>query len=499
MTLVVITALLVAFIVYLWIGIYLGRRTHDVADLLPLEFSKQARVRNSTEFSASTVATTISLATVVMAFFELASKLGVWLFWTVITTAAGLLVVRLMARQIWQRISLYDHRPTLLEFLGTEFGSESLAYVGAICVSLGFLFAFAVELTVGSKFFAALVPGIPTWTVVIVLSAVSFVYTAIGGFRAVIVTDRLQMISIWLLLLALPAFYVYYVLTHGGWSANIAKVPESILHFSYRPGLTAFLLGIFVINVPTFISDMSIWQRIAGAQEPKTVAAGLWRSVFSAAATWGCIALLACFAFMLIDSGDHRNPLLSVLDTIAHTSSSLSTPVLFFVTLGLYGAMLSTASTQLIAVSHTLYEDVISRARKHPLKQRIDSKRELDISRSILILAAMISTVFVQILSHAGFSIADLVFAIYGAQLGLCPLVISALILSRDRLKEVSVWAVTGISGGFIIGWGSAIVGRLSGSDNLVFMAPVLSLIASTFFLCIGFMAGPRAAINSNK
>ena len=205
MTLVVITALLVAFVVYLWVGIYLGRRTHDVADLLPLEFQKQACVRNSTEFSASTVATTISLATVVMAFFELASKLGLWLFWTVITTAAGLLVVRLMARKIWERISRYDHRPTLLEFLSTEFSSESLGYVGAICVSLGFLFAFAVELTVGSKFFAALVPGIPTWSVVIVLSAVAFVYTAIGGFRAVIVTDRLQMISIWLLLLALPA------------------------------------------------------------------------------------------------------------------------------------------------------------------------------------------------------------------------------------------------------------------------------------------------------
>lgn len=170
MTIVVLTALLLAFVVYLWVGIYLGRRTRDVADLLPLEFSKQACVRSSAEFSASTVATTISLATVVMAFFELASRLGLWLFWTVITTSAGLLVVRLMAKKIWQRMLLYDHRPTLLEFLGTEFSSEALAYVGAICASLGFLFAFAVELTVGSKFFAALIPGIPTWSVVIVLS-----------------------------------------------------------------------------------------------------------------------------------------------------------------------------------------------------------------------------------------------------------------------------------------------------------------------------------------
>ena len=260
MSTIVISALLLAFVVYIVVGLLLGQRTKGVADLLPLGFSRQARVENSTEFSSSTVATTISLATVVMAFFELGQRLGVWLFWAVITTSMGLFVVRLFAKKIWQRISVYDHRPTLHEFLGEEFNSEVLSYIGAICTSLGFLGAFAIELTVGSTFFAGLVPGVPIWGVVIVLSTVAFVYTAVGGFRAVIVTDRIQMISIWLLLTALPVFYIYYVATHNGWAANFKNIPAGTLDFSYREGLIAFLLGIFVINVPTFISDMSIWQ-----------------------------------------------------------------------------------------------------------------------------------------------------------------------------------------------------------------------------------------------
>ncbi|MHC4720980.1 MAG: sodium:solute symporter family transporter, partial [Planctomycetota bacterium] len=471
-------------------GLWLGRRTKGIADLLPVQLSRQARVANASEFSSSTVATTISLATVVMAFFELAGRFGAWLFWTVVTTSAGLLVVRFFAKRIWQRISVYDHRPTLHEFLGTEFNSELLSYVGAVCASLGFLFAFAVELTVGSKFFAALVPGVPTWLVVVVLSVVAFVYTALGGFRAVIVTDRVQMISIWLLLLALPAFYLSYVLAHGGWAENLAKIPSQILDFSYREGLWAFLLGIFVINVPAFISDMSIWQRIAAAQKNQTVTGGLARSVLSSAATWGLFAILACFAFMIVTPTGGVNPLISVVKVIGGTKGALAGFVLFFVTLGLYGAMLSTASTQLIAVSHTLYEDVFSRLRKRALNDRLESKKELRLSRSILIAAAVISTILVQLLSLAGFSIADLVFAIYGAQLGLCPLVISCLLLDRKRIERVSNWAALAVGAGFVTGWGTAIYGRFTGNTSLVFLAPVCSLVVSAVILCTGFVVG---------
>ncbi len=488
MGVVVIFALLTAFVIYLAVGVLAGRRASSIADLLPLGTSRQARVENSSEFSSSTIATTISLATVIMAFFELAGRLGLWLFWTVITTSAGLFVVRMFAKRIWDRMSIYDHRPTLHEFLGTEFNSRALCQVGAICTSLGFLGMFAVELTVGSKFLAVLVPGIPAWAVVIVLSVVAFTYTAIGGFRAVIITDRIQMYSIWLLLIWLPAFYVYYVVTHGGWSENLATLPAGTLSFSYREGLAFFLMGIFVINVPTFLSDMSIWQRIAGSQKDKTVTGGLWFSVFGSAVTWSLFALLACLAFMIAKPQDGVNPLLGVLSVISSGKGLFAGCVVFFTVLGLYGAMLSTASTQLIAVSHTLYEDIFSHLRKHPLSERLALKGELKISRTILVSAAIVSTIMVEVLSRAGFSIVDLVFAIYGAQLGLCPLVVCALLLDRWRLRNLARWAVCAVASGFITGWATAIYGRYTPDRSVVFLAPVLSLLTSSMILGVGFL-----------
>ena len=121
MTAVVISALIAAFAIYLFVGIFLGRKNRNLADLIPLAQGHQAEVRNSAEFSASTVATSISLATVVLAFFELAPELGIWLFWTVLTTSIGLYCVRFTAKRIWTKLSAYDHRPTLHEFLGHEF------------------------------------------------------------------------------------------------------------------------------------------------------------------------------------------------------------------------------------------------------------------------------------------------------------------------------------------------------------------------------------------
>ena len=486
MTIVVISALLLAFAIYIAVGLYAGRKTMGIADMLPLGMGKQASVKNSAEFSSSTVATTISLATVVMAFFELAQTFGLWLFWTVLTTSLGLFVVRLFAGKIWHRMSHYDHRPTLHEFLGKEFDSELVSYAGAICTSLGFIGAFAIELTVGSRFFAWLVPGVSPWLVVVLLSAVALLYTSVGGFRAVIITDRIQMISIWLLLLALPLFYIYFAYTHGGMSEAISRIPAATIDFSYRDGLAFFMLGIFVINVPTFISDMSIWQRIAGAQNNTTVVKGLWSSVFTSAVTWSLFVLLACGAFMIVTPADGVNPLVSVLNVIGGFRTPLANLVLFLAVLGLYGAMLSTASTQLIAVSHTLYEDIFSPFRHNTLKQRLESKHELKISRSILIITAVASTLLVQLLSMAGFSIADLVFAIYGAQLGLCPLVIMALVQPRERLVSLSTWAALAICCGFTAGWTTAICGRLAENDSIVFMAPVASLVVSSSLLTLG-------------
>src|SRR5258706_11395848 len=310
-------AALSSIVVYLAVGFYLGRRTTTLSDHLPIKLGHLARVANDAEFSASTVAATISLATVVMAFFELAPYFGLWLLWTAGTTALGVYVVRLASGRILLKMRTYaDRRPTLHDFLGTEYGSEVVAIFGAICTSLGFLGAFAVELTVGSRFLSNLLPTVAPFVLVIILASVSLIYTSAGGFRAVIVTDVLQMRAIWLLLAALSIFYIVYMISHGGINENLLRIPHDVYDFSWRDGLTSFLIGIFIINVPTFVSDMSVWQRIAGTQTDRIVLAGLWKSIAGVVVTWTLFVLLATLVYTVITPTTDENPLLTLLHNI---------------------------------------------------------------------------------------------------------------------------------------------------------------------------------------
>lgn len=492
---IVFVAALGSILVYLSVGFYLGRRTKNLADHLPIRAGQGnlARVANDGEFSASTVAATISLATVVMAFFELVPYFGLWLLWTVVTTSLGVLVVRLAAGRILKRMAAYgERRPTLHDFLGTEYESRGVAILGAMCTSLGFLGAFAVELTVGSRFLSNLLPTVAPILLVIILASVSLIYTSAGGFRAVIVTDVLQMRAIWLLLGGLSIFYAVYLYSHGGINENLLKIPSEVYDFSWRDGLTSFLVGIFIINVPTFVSDMSVWQRIAGTGSDKIVLSGLWKSIVGVALTWTLFVLLATLAYTIATPTADENPLLTLLHNIPLADSFFYGIVLFVVVIGLYGALFSAASTQLVAVSHTVHLDILHRNKKDRLDVLGDSSSEVWISRSIIWGAALLAMIIVEGLSWLGFSIADLVFAVFGAQLGLFPPTLLALFLTRDRLRRLKACALVSIGLGFVAGWSSAIFGKVYEMPDLVFLAPVVSLVTSSLVIGFGVLTTHR-------
>ncbi len=493
LTTIVIAGVVVSAGISLWAGFGQVAQMKTLGDLIPIWRPGRARVRTATEFSSATVASSISLATVVMAYFELAAYLGVWLLWTVITTALGMLVVRLVARRIWSKLARYGDRiPTLHEFLGSEFGSSGLSLVGATATSLGFLGAFAVELTVGSRLFAGLVPSAPVTVVVVIFALIGLVYTSAGGFRAVVITDRIQMISIWIFLSSLFFYYAVFIFQHGGLDTATHRLPADALTLSDREGLVSFLIGIFIINVPTYIADMGMWQRVTSIQNPADSLPGLVKSAGGASISWGTLALLAIFAPSVASWTGTSNPLIPVLRSLVSPATTLGLGVLFICIAGLYAAMMSTASTQLIAVSHAVYEDIISRHAAAAPQERAESSAALSRARVVLIISASLAVIIVEALSRAGFSIADLVFAIYGAQLGLFMPVCLALFLSRDRLQLLSRWAMLAIAGGFIAGWGSALFGTLNHRPNWVFLAPGVSLVVSTFFLGAGWLLTKR-------
>jgi Na+/proline symporter len=487
MTTLTIIAISVSAFLYLGIAVKAYLRAGRLADFLPLLNSGDASVRSDKEFGASTVATTISLSSVIMAFAELANYFGLWLLWAVATTVCGLLLVRVFCRMIWRRLETFgDERPTLHQFLGKSFGSSTLPRAAALATSVGFLGALAVELTVGARFLVGLAPDIPQTLGVLVLAAIGVSYTFLGGFRVVVVTDRIQMIAIWFSILALGSVLAWQVHLYGGLLRFFSSIDPPMWNFSWRDGLAPFLIGIAAINVPAYLADMSMWQRIAGVRDESVVAQGLWGSALGALFSWTAFVLITCCVVFFAAKTEGLNPLTVWLLNLSGSKSFVLTIALFLIIVGFYAASLSAASTQLIAAGHAIHTDLL---RFHSNKRDMaNSASEMTLSRFLLLGIAGLAIAVVETLRALGFSIADLVFAVYGAQLGMVPVVMLALFGSEKANKSIGGFAAVAVIAGFVMGWGSAIYGKLGGGDDLVFLAPAISLGTSASICCVGLL-----------
>lgn len=489
MTTLTLVALSASIILY--IGIAIRGKSLTLKDHIPVDSTGNANVKSAAEFSAATVATSISLATVILAYTELAGAFGGWLLWTVATTAMGLAVVRAVAPSIWDGLrSSGKALPTLHEFLGAAYGSPSLALTAATCTAFGFLGALAVELSVGSRFLASLAPAIPTAVAVAALAAAGVAYTVIGGFRMVVLTDRVQMYAIWITIATITVLIATQIWATGGWASFKVKIPASMYDFSWREGLGAFLIGVTLINIPTFVSDMSIWQRIAATSDREIVSKGLGSSILGAVTSWTSLVLLACAIAVVSTAKEGQNPLATFLTGLGQTGGVLAAIAFMAIVAGLYAASLSTASTQLLAAGHALHTDVVLAGRD---KSGIGgSSAELRLSRLLLIGVAVAALVVVEALTAIGFSISDLVFAVYGAQLGMVPVVLFALLRPKSEALAVGNFAAAAVALGFAAGWVCAGYGKLTGNGDLVFLSPAASLIVSIVVFGAGLLLAKR-------
>jgi Na+/proline symporter len=152
---------------------------------------------------------------------------------------------------------------------------------------------------------------------------------------------------------------------------------------------------------------------------------------------------------------------------------------LFASVVGLFGALLSTASTNLVAVSQSVYNDIINVFRKVSFKSQLTGTDELRYSRWVLVGSAVFSMVIIAFLSSQGYSITQLAFIVYGGQLSLFAPVLFSILIDKSKLKRagsVTPWAV---ALGMISSWTMAVVGKNMNDGNIVLFSPCASLLVS--------------------
>ena len=220
----------------------------------------------------------MSLATVV------ASIMGGWILFSPAETATFAGLIAVIGYGVAQALPLFGYAflgpkirqlapqgRSLTDFVWFRYGK--VMYV----VTAGFILFYMVVFA-GAEMGAIarvldLTTDLPLLPTIIGIAIATLAYTAYGGLRASIFTDRLQFLVILPLIAAVLGASIASL---GGWSAAFQPVSENfpeLLDLSYRPGIelsVTFFIGILAAN----LFHQGFWQRVYAAENDTAVRRG---------------------------------------------------------------------------------------------------------------------------------------------------------------------------------------------------------------------------------
>lgn len=178
-----------------------------------------------------------------------------WIYMAVVQVTAIFLVLGIFGKRV-ALLARKFNAVTVVDIIRERFQSDFLAAVSAFVIVLFFCGTMTAQFVGGAKLFSA-VTGYSYETGLILFGLVVVVYTSIGGFRAVALTDTCCA----LIMMAGIVLLLHYVLEAGGGYENIMATiernnPEMLEPFSFgnMPWTIYFtqwlLVGICTIALP---------------------------------------------------------------------------------------------------------------------------------------------------------------------------------------------------------------------------------------------------------
>ena len=363
---------------------------------------------------------------------------------------------------------------TLPDFYAARFNDHSgTLRILIIIIFLVFMVTYVSAQFVGGgkAFFTNL--GLDQDWGLILTAAIVLVYTILGGFLAVSLTDVLQAFVMLAALIGLP---VYAIIQMGGWgevSQQVLQVDRGFLNpAALSFGVFAGFLGIGLGspgNPHIIVRYMSIkdpgqfrWTAIVGT---------IWNILMAGGALFiGLIGRAYFPSADMLPDGDAENVYLSLAGEILH-------PVLVGLILAsIFAAIMSTADSQLLVAASSLVRDLYDRIlhKDKPLSQ----KRLTMLSRLCVVLLVIVAIVLGIVIEDLVFWFVLFAWAGLGAAIG--PTSILALFWKRTTREGV----IAGLTGGTVTVFIWKSVPALSGLIYELIPAFFLAL-AATFLVSL--------------
>lgn len=181
---------------------------------------------------------------------------------------------------------------TMPEFLERRYSSAARGYLAVISIIGYVLTKISVTIAAGGLVFEALM-GIDFWTGALVVVIATGLYTVIGGLRAVLVTDAMQMV---VLIGGAIAVTMIGLNAVGGWNELMTAAGPDFMTV-WKPvsdpsfPWTGIVLGAPILGIWYWCTDQFIVQRVLAARDLSQARRG---TVFA-----GFLKLLPLFIFVI--------------------------------------------------------------------------------------------------------------------------------------------------------------------------------------------------------
>ena len=137
----VFSAVLLPAIIYFVQAYREQKNVLDIRDFFPLK-----RTISTGEYRSTTIAAGMSLATVIIAFINLAPLMGLTLFVPVVSYSISFLILYICVPRIMEANPTND---TIQAYLGKSYSSSSVKYIALFFSIIGYISIFSMELLVG--------------------------------------------------------------------------------------------------------------------------------------------------------------------------------------------------------------------------------------------------------------------------------------------------------------------------------------------------------------
>lgn len=280
----------------------------------------------------------------------------------------GLMFVAVWVVPLLRRLDLMS----VFSYLETRFHPAIRMLASALCIVMQVGSRMSVILFLPSLAIATITGMDVAWSILI-MGVFTIVYTALGGMRAVIWTDFVQV----LVMFGGALFAIGFIFWHldGGVSefarVAMAEHKTSVFDFSFdltRATVWGFLFLVVFDVVLTFPKDQVLMQRVLSTPSAREAGRSVW--TFAAITIPGGILFYGIGTALYVYYQAHperMDPWLPIDSTFPlFIAAELPTGVTGLIIAGIFAAAMSTLSSIINSVSTLLSVDFYQRLSKHP-------------------------------------------------------------------------------------------------------------------------------------